>query len=261
MNESILSAVTVVLYESQDPINIGAVVRAMKNMGVYDLRLVRPCQYDVNRLEQVAHDTRDIVERIEHFDTIDAALADCVHVIAYSGRRRAARWPRHTPRTAAEALLAEAVQGRVAIVFGREDHGVPNDVLDRAQAIATIPTTEHFSLNVAQACLVALYELHLLAGDATRRIAGPKRAAPPPTSADFEQTFTDSQEALSAIAFFRTRNEEHVMRTLRSLVYRATPDHRELMLLRAASIEVLRTLEREKKRAVAEALAARGLTQ
>jgi tRNA/rRNA methyltransferase/tRNA (cytidine32/uridine32-2'-O)-methyltransferase len=259
MNESLLTAVTVVLYESQDPINIGAVVRAMKNMGVHDLRLVRPCPYDKNRLEQVAHDTRDIVERIQHFDSVDAALADCVHVIAYSGRRRAARWPRHTARTAAEALLGEAVNGRVAILFGREDHGVPNDALDRAQAIATIPTTEHFSLNVAQACLVALYELHLLAGDSTRQIKGPKRAAPPPSSADYEQTFSDAQAALSAIAFFRTRNEEHVMRTLRSLVYRASPDHRELMLLRAASIEVLRTLERESKKAVAAALAERGL--
>ena len=261
MSESILAAVTVVLYESQDPINIGAVVRAMKNMGVSDLRLIRPCRYDKNRLEQVAHDTRDIVERIEHFDTVDAALADCVHVIAYSGRRRAARWPRHTPRTAAEALLSEARHGRVAVLFGREDHGVPNDALDRSQAVATIPTTEHFSLNVAQACLVALYELHLLAGDSTRKLAGQIRTAPPPTTGDYEQTFADTEAALAAIAFFRTRNGEHVLRTVRSLVYRAEPDHRELMLLRAASIEVLRTIEREKNRAVAEALAARGLTE
>ena len=261
MSESILTAVTVVLYESQDPINIGAVVRAMKNMGVRDLRLVRPCPYDKNRLEQVAHDTRDIVERIEHFDSVDAALADCVHVIAYSGRRRAARWPRHTPRTAAEALLTHAQEGRVALLFGREDHGVPNDALDRCQAVATIPTTEHFSLNVAQACLVGLYELHLLAGDATRRIAGPKRSAPAPTASDFEQTYADAEAALEAIAFFKTRNAEHVMRTLRSIVYRAEPDHRELMLLRAASIEVLRTLEREKKKAVAEALASRGIVE
>ena len=101
MSESPLAAVSVVLYESQDPINIGAVVRAMKNMGVWDLRLIRPCHYDPNRIEQIAHDTRDVVERIRHFDTIDEALADCVHVVAFSGRRRAARWARHTPRTAA----------------------------------------------------------------------------------------------------------------------------------------------------------------
>ena len=141
MPDSILTAVTVVLYESQDPINIGAVIRAMKNMGAVDLRLIRPCPYDKNRLEQIAHDTRDLVERIQHFDTIDDALADCVRVIAFSGRRRAAKWARHTPKTAAADLLSYAETGRVAIMFGREDHGLPNDALDRAHAVATIPTT------------------------------------------------------------------------------------------------------------------------
>ncbi len=254
MPASILSAVTVVLYESQDPINIGAVVRAMKNMGADDLRLVRPCAYDKNRLEQIAHDTRELVERIQHFDTLDAALADCVHVVAFSGRRRAAKWARHTPRTAAVELISKAAIGRVAIMFGREDHGLPNEALDRAHAIATIPTTDHFSLNVAQACLLALYELHLRAGDATKKIAPAKKSAPQPSMAELEQTFADAQAALDAIAYFRTRNPELVMRTLRSLVYRAKPDLRELMLLRASSIEVLRTIERETRLAVTRAL-------
>lgn len=259
MSDTLLSAVTVVLYESQDPVNIGAVVRAMKNMGVWDLRLVRPCRYDPNRLEQIAHDTRDVVERIVHFDILDDALADCVRVVAYSGRRRAARWARHTPRTAAEDLLQYAEQhapaGRVAIMFGREDHGLPNEALDRAHAVATIPTTEHFSLNVAQACLVALYELHLHAGDVTKRLAGPKKAAPTPNMQEYEQTFSDMTAALEAIAYFKTRNPELVMRSMRSMVFRAAPDSRELLLLRTSAIEVLRTIERESKRAVTEALA------
>lgn len=258
MSDTLLAAVTVVLYESQDPINIGAVVRAMKNMGVWDLRLVRPCAYDPNRLEQIAHDTRDVVARIQHFDTLDDALADCVRVVAFSGRRRAARWDRHTPRSAAEDLLQHAPQGRVAIMFGREDHGLPNEALDRAHAVATIPTTEHFSLNVAQACLLAMYELHLQAGDVTKRIAGPKHAAAAPTMSEFEQTFSDATAALDAIAYFRTRNQELVMRSLRSMVFRAAPDSRELLLLRTSAIEVLRTIERETKRAVAEALAKNG---
>jgi TrmH family RNA methyltransferase len=257
MSDSLLTAVTVVLYESQDPINIGAVIRAMKNMGVWDLRLIRPCPYDPNRIEQIAHDTRDVVERIRHFDTIDEALADCVYVVAFSGRRRAARWARHTPRTAAVDLLEHAPSGRVAIMFGREDHGLPNEALDRAHAVATIPTTEHFSLNVAQACLLALYELHLQAGDATKRLAGPKHAAGTPTMQEFEQTFADASAALEAIAYFKTRNPELVMRVVRSLVFRAAPDARELLLVRTAAIEVLRTIDRESRAAVTAALAAR----
>jgi tRNA/rRNA methyltransferase/tRNA (cytidine32/uridine32-2'-O)-methyltransferase len=254
-----MTAVTVVLYESQDPINIGAVVRAMKNMGAVDLRLIRPCPYDLNRIEQIAHATRDVVARIRHFETIDDALADCRYVVAYSGRRRAAKWARHTPRTAAVDLIAHAQHGRVAIMFGREDHGLPNDALDRAHAVATIPTTEHFSLNVAQACLLALYECHLLAGDATKKLAGPKHAKGAPTMDEFELTFRDAEKALEALSYFKTRSPEHIMRAMRALLFRAEPDARELLLVRTASIEVLRTVERESRLAVQRALAERDL--
>jgi tRNA C32,U32 (ribose-2'-O)-methylase TrmJ len=62
MGESVLDAVRVVLYEPKDPVNIAATVRAMKNMGAGRLRLVNPVEYDVFRIEGVAHDTREIVE-------------------------------------------------------------------------------------------------------------------------------------------------------------------------------------------------------
>src|SRR5580698_2451924 len=59
-----LDHVIVVLNEPQDPINIAATVRAMKNMGVRRLRLVNPVQYDPWRIEGVAHGTRDLVDQI-----------------------------------------------------------------------------------------------------------------------------------------------------------------------------------------------------
>lgn len=255
MSESLLSAVTVVLYEPQDPINIGAVVRAMKNMGVSDLRLVRPCKYDFTRIEQIAHDTRDIAEKIRHFDDLESAIADCIRVVAFSARRRAAKVDRLTPRTMAAELIELAPEGRVAILFGREDHGLPNEAVDLAHSVASIPTTDHKSLNLAQAVLLALYELHLAADDATIKQKAPRHAERQPTSDEMEKTFRDANEALSAIAFYRTRNPELIMRSIRSLVFRAKPDVRELLMLRTAAIEVLRTIEREKKLAVAEALA------
>ena len=247
MTESRLAAITVVLYETQDAVNIGGVVRAMKNMGVQDLRLVRPRPYDVTRILQIAHDTRDVIERIRHFDTLDDALADCVKVVAFSGRRRATRWAMHTPRSMVDDVLAAAEQGRVALMFGREDHGLPSEAIDRADTLVTIPTTEHFSLNVAQAALVGLYELHVAAGDVTRRLGKPRKATPPPVMADAERTFADVEAALHAIAYFRTRNPELIMRSIRSLVFRAQPDARELTMLRTSSIEVLRTIAREKR--------------
>lgn len=247
MPDSVLAQVHVVLFEPQNQVNIAAVIRAMKNMGVSSLRLVRPVEYDPYRLEGIAHDTNDIIEAIQTFDDLDAALADCVYVAAYTARRRAAKWIVTDPRGSASQILAATQQGPAAILFGREDKGLPNEALDRARTVVNIPTTDHASLNLAQAVLVALYELHLAAGDATRLIDPPRDEAPPATSEQYERLFANAAEALEIIAFFKTRFPEHIMRSVRSLAFRANPDAREIELMRAMAIEVVRATERERK--------------
>jgi len=239
-----LDRIAVVLYEPQDPINIAATVRAMKNMGVATLRLVRPVKYDPVRLEGIAHDTWDIINTIEQYPDFDSAVADCVRLVGFTARRRKAKWKIIDPRTAAEEALGYVEHGRVALVFGREDSGLPNEVLDRVHAAVNIPTTTHASLNLAQAVLISLYELHLAAGDATRTLRGPRKEAPPPTADLFERYFDELHNSLEAIQFFKTRFPEHIMRSLRAIVFRANVDDRELSLLRAMSLEVVRFLER-----------------
>jgi len=240
---SALDNVCVVLVEPQDPVNIAAVVRAMKNMGVRQLRLVNPVEYDPSRVERVAHDTRDIVSQVRHFDSLDAAIADCVFAAGFTARRRKAKWKLVSPREVAEPMLAGAHEGPVALFFGREDHGLSNESLDRAHAVVTIPTSDHPSLNLAQAVLIALYELHL-AADASRTLAPPKKDAPPASAEQLQRYFTDADKSLAAIDFFRTRNQELVLRSLRSLTYRAAPDAREIDLMRSIAIEVMRAIER-----------------
>ena len=240
-----LDHLSVVLAYPQDPVNIAATVRAMKNMGVTDLRLVKPVPYDPFRIEGVAHDTRDIVEKIRHFETLDDALADCGRVVGFAGKRRSAKWERLAPRAVAERYVSDLAEGhRVALLFGQEDHGLPNEALDRAQVLCMIPTTEHASLNLAQAVLVALYEFHLAAGDATRTVDAHRHQAGPASHEEWERLFADTEAALDAVAFFRTRNPELVMRSVRSLAFRAKPDEREVTMLRAMAIEVLRTIDR-----------------
>jgi TrmH family RNA methyltransferase len=241
---SILSRVRVVLYEPQDHVNIAATARAMQNMGVDSLRLVRPVPYDPYRLEGIAHSAGPIIERIETFETFDDAVGDCVLALGFTARRRAAKWRILDAKQAAAELLERAQEGPVAIVFGREDNGLPNDVLDRLHGAVTIPTTEHASLNLAQAALIGLYELHLAAGDATRVLPPPRKATPPPTTTELEQFFADAQRALSAIEFFKTRNVEHIMRSVRALTVRAAPDSRELSFLRSMALEVINFLAR-----------------
>ena len=244
MSDSLLSAVVVILFEPQDPVNIAATIRAMKNMGVATLRLVRPVAYEPVRLEGIAHNTMELIERIQHFDSFDASAADCVRAVAFTARRRAANLRVVDPEIAARELLDAAAEGRVALVFGREDSGLPNEVLDRVHAAVTIPTTDHASLNLAQAVLIGLYELHLRAADATRTLAPPRKDAPPATNEQFELFFSDAARALDAIEFFKTRFPEHIMRTIRSLTFRSAPNAREISLMRAIALEVLHYMKR-----------------
>jgi len=67
------------------------------------------------------------------------------------------------------------------------------------------------------------------------------------TSEQYERLFANASEALEIIAFFKTRFPEHIMRSVRSLAFRANPDAREIELMRAMAIEVVRATERERK--------------
>lgn len=247
MPNSVLERIRVVLYEPQNPINIAAAIRAMKNFGIQDLRLVRSVPYDPYRLEGIAHDTHDIINRIVATDNLDDAIADCSFVLAFTARPRSAKWALTDARGAAARALEQARGGHVALLFGREDFGLPNEALDRAHVAVTIPTTAHASLNLAQAVIVALYELHVTAGDATRVLPPPRKDAPAASKEMLERFFGEAEQTLERIQFFKTRYREHIMRTLRSLTLRAQPDAREITLMRAMVLEVIRAMDRELK--------------
>jgi TrmH family RNA methyltransferase len=251
---SLLRNIRVVLHEPQDPVNIGGTVRVMKNMGLDDLVLVRPFRYDPEKIERIAHNTRDLAGRVRHADELHEALSDCVAVYAFAGKHRAARWPVITPREMAAVALERAADGPVAMLFGREDHGLPNEALDQSTAVVCIPTTEHMSLNLAQAILVGAYELHLAAGDSTRMPPQRRKEGPKSTVENRELTIQRIHRALDLLDFFKTRNPDHVMRAVRSLISRAEPATREMDLVKSMAIEVERTLERETRKAFKAAL-------
>jgi TrmH family RNA methyltransferase len=234
-------SVVVVLHEPQDLVNIAHVVRGIKNFGFRDLRLVAPRDYDAYRVAGIAHQTDDVLRRVRRFDALGEALADCVHVVGCTARGRAAKRAVRRPRAAAAEILERAGAGAVALLFGREDRGLPNAALDLCHRVVTIPTDPAYaSLNLGHAVIVMLYELALAGGAEGRPFKPPRRRAAGAQVQDLERLFGDVERALAAIDFFKTRNAELVLRTVRDAVHRIPLDRREVKLFRAMAIEVLK---------------------
>jgi TrmH family RNA methyltransferase len=234
-----------VLVAPQDIVNIGAAVRIAKNFGLTHLRLVTPETYDPWRVEGIAHNTGDLIERITLHDSLDDAIADCLWAVGLTARERTAKRTVFRPGPAAAELVARAESGPVAIVAGREDKGLTNEELDRCSALVTIPTNpEYRSLNLAQAVAIMCYECWLARGGERRPIKPPRKPAEPASMELMERLFSDWSRALWAIDFFKTRQSDHVLRSLREILFRSQLDAREASLIRAMGIEVVRFLER-----------------
>jgi len=236
-------SVVVVLHRPQDLVNIAGVVRAMKNFELSRLRVVTPKEYDAYRIEGIAHNTGDVLKHVALFASLDDALADCTHVVGLTARQRTAKRNLQRPAEAAPEILAAGEAGTAAVVLGPEDTGLSNDELDRCHRIVTIPTNPSYaSLNLVQAFTVMGYELLRARGAAPFK--APRREAEPATQEELERLFEDAGKALEAINFFKTRERDRVMRSVREAVHRVPLDQREAKLLRAMCIEVVRHLER-----------------
>ena len=230
--------IVIVLHEPQEVVNIAHVVRAMKNFAVADLRLVAPREYDAYRIEGIAHRSADVLGRTLVLESLDQALADCVHVVGFTARERTAKRNVRRPREGLAEALERETEGPVALLFGREDKGLPNEALDRCHRVVAIPSDAAYpSLNLAHAVVIALYELALARGAEERPFKPPRRQAGPATAGDLERLFADVEHALAAIGFFKSHVEEQVMRTVREVAHRAPLDEREARLLRAMALE------------------------
>lgn len=242
---AVLDRVVVVLDEPQNVVNIAGVVRAMKNMGLSRLRLVRPADFDPHRIEGIAHRSEDVVEAAEIYDTLEQALADTVHVVGTSARARTANRNYIRPRPAAERIVGRAVDGSVALVFGREDRGLENADLDLCHDVAIIPTDpEYSSLNLAQAVLVLAYEVFLRSEASDQGLPSGRRATRPATRDELEQMFGALRDGLGRIDFFKARKPEAVLRTLRTVLGRSTLDQRESRLIMAIGYEIGHYIDR-----------------
>jgi tRNA/rRNA methyltransferase len=226
---------TIVMVEPQSPGNIGMVCRAMKNMGLTRLRLVRGCDRFHPESIKFAVSARDLLEQAEQFDDLSSALADCTLTVGTTRRHGKYRQEILSPPEVAALLKTRIGPAcRAAIVFGREDSGLTTDELSLCRWHATIPSdAEYGSLNLSQAVLLFCYELGK-AGDTP----GGARLEQLASSGETELLFDQMDSCLQKIGFLNEQNPGHIMRSLRRIFFRSSLDTREVAILRGMMTQI-----------------------
>ena len=143
--------------------NVGAIARNMMNFGVDELRIVGNKEILNNEAYIRAVHAKNILNNAKFYDNLNDAIGDIDFVVgtsgAVSGDRNLKRVP-ITPRELAEKH--KTLDGKLGVVFGREDDGLSNKELELCDLFVSIPTSDEYPImNLSHAVSVILYELYL----------------------------------------------------------------------------------------------------
>jgi tRNA (cytidine32/uridine32-2'-O)-methyltransferase len=223
------AAIRIVLVDTSHAGNIGASARAMKNMGLDALVLVRPKSFPSPEADARAAGAADVLARARVVATVDDAVGDCGPVFGTTARARSAIWRVLDAREAAAELCASATRRPAAVLFGGERNGLANDELELCHALIRIPAEGYDSLNLAQAVQIVAYELRV----ARLGTGGAGADAPPPATADAMRALEAHLErVMHASGFMHEGNAVQLGARVRRLFARACPDDGEVRILR-----------------------------
>ncbi|XHX80725.1 MAG: RNA methyltransferase [Stenomitos frigidus ULC029] len=251
MAESVLATIRIVLVEPAGALNVGAIARVMKNMGLQHLVLVNPqCdRLGADALLMAVH-AADVLAAATVVATLPEALHGCQRAIATTARPRVDTIL-ESPRTALpwllEPLPLETGQAAGALIFGPEDRGLSNEELNYAQRFVAIPShPDYAALNLAQAVAICCYELYHLAP-----AAAPLSVAPLPLPASLsplpfapasldvlEGYYQQLETVLLAIGYLHPHTAASRMHKFRRLFNRALPSSDEVAMLRGILSQV-----------------------
>lgn len=228
----LLNEVRIVLVNTSHTGNIGSAARAMKTMGISKLYLVDPVNQIDSHASALAAGATDVLGNAVVVDSLAEAIADCSLVIGTSARSRTLSWPMVEPRECGEKLINEAVNGPVALVFGRENSGLTNEELQMCHYHVCIPANpEYSSLNLAMAVQTLCYETRMAFLQLQDKPAAEDDTVYP-SSQQQELFYEHLQKTLEKTGFIIKQHPGMVMTKLRRLFNRARPEEMELNILR-----------------------------
>lgn len=227
--------VRIVLVEPTHPGNIGAVARAMKTMGLGDLRLVRPKRFPDDEARARAAGAHDVLAAAQICDSLTEAIAECGLVVGTSARLRALPCPVVNPRHCAELVVAQTGTTDTAIVMGTESSGLTNEQMARCRYLVNIPANPQYSsLNLAMATQIVCYELRMaMLGDQPGVVAD-ERDDVPASADELDGLHAHFERVLDGTGFFNPDHPKTMRLRLRRLFQRAELDRTEVNILRGA---------------------------
>ena len=229
-----LAGPVVVLVEPQLGENIGMAARAMGNFGLIRLRIVNPRDGWPNvHAQRAASGADHILDKVELFDTVQQAVADCTLLFATTARAHDQAKPVVAPEAAAREISTQIGRGgTVGILFGRERYGLQNEEVALADRIITFPVNPGFaSLNLAQAVLLIGYEWFKLATQGSLPFAMPEHSER--ASQHQMQAFFDNLvRELDRVEFLRpAEKRETMLVNLRNIFSRMEPTKQDMHTL------------------------------
>jgi len=237
--------IRIVLVETSHPGNIGAAARALKNMGLEELVLVRPRQFPHPEAAARASGADDLLARARVVPTLAAALEGCGYVLATTARERDQYFRVLDARAAAQRLIESAALQPAAVVFGAERSGLTNEELNQAHALLRIPANPAYAaLNLAMAVQIVSYEI--LCARSAHAPVDTLRTEPLASPEEMERLYEHLAVVLEQIDFRdRTQRGTHLMNRLRRLLQRAELDTNEANILRG----ILTAIQQQRRRA------------
>src|SRR4051812_40377721 len=224
----------VILVEPQLGENIGMAARAMGNFALSRLRLVKPRDGWPNIAAQRAAAGADhILEKVELFDTVEAAVADLDLLFATTARAHDQAKPVMAPEAAAQEIVTHiAAGGGAGILFGRERAGLTNEEVALANRIVTFPVNPGFaSLNLAQAVLLMGYEWFKFATAGELPFAMPERSERA-SHHQIDAFFENLVRELDKVEFLRPPEKRDTMLVnLRNIFTRMDPTKQDMHTL------------------------------
>lgn len=240
-----LTKIAIVLHAPSHPGNVGATARAMKVMGLTDLRLVTPRFTNMLTLPDAiafASGANDVLANAQLFSTVEDALADAQWTVAMAMVPRQWGGPQHPPRQAAlqaHARLADGRAQKVAFLFGPERTGLGNAEVLKCRAACQIPSNpEYGSLNLAQSVQVISYELRMAALEALPTNPVVNLYEPQASHAAIDGMLEHLQQALIDIEFLDPKAPKRLMERLASLFARSELSVKEVDILRGIARQI-----------------------